>query len=231
MSELSPEELRRIERFIAAYNIIDNWLQPQQPAPTAFRTAVDYFAKRNPWWTDAETLRTFAALRNFLTHEKIAPYVYPCVPTEEAVQEIEAICGHLVSPPRAGELFTREVKVFQSTDRLESALREMARSGYGVFPVWNELRFVGLLTATGITRWLATQVEGECLNLNVAVADVLPRERQRQTVRWAKPATPVGEVAFWFRENTFLEAVLLSEDGTERSRLRGIATRGDVAGR
>ena len=230
MNALSPEELNRVERFVAAFNGIDDWLQPHLPSPMTFRGAVDFYASRNPWWSDAAALRTFAALRNFLVHEKIVPFEYPCVPTENAVTEIEAIRNRLTSPPRAGELFGHEVKSFQTDHFLDDALREMARSGYRVFPVFNKLRFVGLLTPTGITRWLASHVDSQCFSLHVALSEILPRERQRPTVRWANLDAPVAELAFAFRENTFLEAVLLSDDGRETKELRGIVTRGDVAG-
>jgi hypothetical protein len=49
-------------------------------SPNTFRSAVDNFARRYPYWRDAETLRTFAALRNFLVHEKLRPFDYPVCP-------------------------------------------------------------------------------------------------------------------------------------------------------
>jgi len=208
----------------------------------AFRTAVDLFAKRHPWWTDAEALRTFAALRNFLVHEKTAPFAYPAVPSAAAVEEIEAIRARLTDPPRAGEVFGRAVLTLSVHDTLFQALAVMRERGVPVFPVFEDDRFRGLLTETGITRWLAAHAEGEPINLRIPVGDVLPRERKRITVRWAAQETPTAELAYWFRDNTFLEAVLLIEGAnpaqnaqgtqfsTPPSHLRGIVTRGDVAG-
>jgi CBS domain-containing protein len=230
MKGLSPQELERIERFVAAFNVIDDWLQRQMPSPMAFRAAVDFFAKRNPWWSDADALRTFAALRNFLVHEKTVPFAYPCVPTEDAVLQIEEIRVRLTDPPRAGETFGRAVLTLSPGDTLFHALGLMRERGVTVFPVYDGKRFVGLLTATGITRWLAAHSMEECIDLRATVQDVLARERKRQIVRWASLNAPVAELAFWFRDNTFLEAILLSDNATEQGTLRGIATRGDVAG-
>lgn len=242
MNELPPQDLERIERFIAAFNIIDDWLQRQMPSPMAFRAAVDLFAKRHPWWTDADALRTFAALRNFLVHEKTAPFAYPAVPSEAAVREIEAIRARLTDPPRAGEVFGRAVLTLSTTDTLFHALATMRERGVTLFPVFESDRFHGLLTETGITRWLAAHSREECVDLRVPVRDVLPRERKRMTVRWASTQTPIPELGFWFRDNTFLEAVLLLDNGeaghntrdphfsVAPAHLRGIVTRGDVAG-
>lgn len=236
----APDELIRIERFIAAFNIIDDWLQRQMPSPMAFRAAVDLFAKRHPWWTDADALRTFAALRNFLIHEKTAPFAYPAIPSQSAVEEIEAIRARLTDPPRAGEVFGRAVLTLAVHDTLFHALTLMRERGVTLFPIFENDRFRGLLTETGITRWLAAHSVEECVDLRVPVQDVLPRERKRPTVRWASPQTPTAELAFWFRDNTFLEAVLLIDNADPTNKeahhsatsahLRGIVTRGDVAG-
>jgi hypothetical protein len=89
-----------------------------------------------------------------------------------------------------------------------------------------------MLTETGISRWLAAHSVEECVDLRAPLQELLPRERKRQTVRWAEMRTPIAEVAFWFRENTFLEAVLLVEQSRGNAtakELRGIVTRGDVA--
>ena len=140
-SESSPVEIERIERFIAAYNAIDDVLQRDMPAPGTFRSAVDNFARANPWWRDAETLRVFAALRNFLVHEKTRPFDYPCVPGEAAVREIEAIRQRFVSPKRIGETFGREVLVLTSAQPIGRALELIDERKISRFPIIDSGRF------------------------------------------------------------------------------------------
>ena len=130
----SPAELRRIERFIAAYNAIDDWIQRQLDTSQSFRSAVDLFAKRHPYWRDAETLRTFAALRNFLIHEKVRPFDYPAVPGEGAVREIEQIRDRLIAPKLLGDQFAREVTTLAPDDALREALQAMQATRISALP-------------------------------------------------------------------------------------------------
>lgn len=227
----SPAELERIERFIAAYNTIDDWVQRQLGTEQSFRSAVDLFAKRHPWWRDAETLRTFASLRNFLIHEKVRPFDYPAVPGEGAVREIENIRDRLIGPKTLGETFEREVLTLAPDDALRQALNAMVERGFRRFPIYHNQRCVGLLTERGIARYLAElTADGGNFDANVQIKNVLARETQRRNYRFAAPLLPVSQVAFWFHEDTFLETVLIADGGNERGKLLGIVTRGDVAG-
>ncbi len=224
-----PEEITRIERFIAAYNRIDDRLQREMEAPNTFRSAVDNFARRYPYWRDAETLRTFAALRNFLIHEKVQPFDYPCVPGEAATREIERILEDLTHPATIGEAFSREVLTLAPQSALKVALELIEKRGVSRFPIYEGQKFVGLLTENGIARHLASLVaRGAAFDAGIAIQNVLPRETRRRNFRFAPPQTGVAQAAFWFHEDTFLEAVLIGAD--EKSKLQGIVTRGDVAG-
>ena len=206
---VSREELRRIERFVAAFNTLDNWLQSQPDAPPTFRSSLDWWARRHPYWRDAETLRLFTSLRNFLVHETVRPFDYPCVPSESAVREIEAIRERLLHPVTIGQKFGREVVSLRTSDTLDTALH--------------------IMNARDIARFVSFVVaRGETFSAQTPIAQVLPRQSKRQTFRFAPPETSVTQAAFWFGENTFLEAVLIAARSGERP--TGIVTRGDVAG-
>ena len=231
-SELtSPDELARIERFIAAYNTIDDWIQRQLGTEQSFRSAVDLFAKRYPYWRDAESLRVFAALRNFLIHEKVRPFDYPAVPGEGAVREIEAIRERLIQPKIAGEEFAREVLTLAPGDALREALQAMVKRGFRRFPIYQDARCVGLLTERGIARYVAElTANGRDFDAKVQIKNVLERETKRKNYCFAAPNLAIAQIAYWFHEDTFLETVLISQGGNDRGELIGIVTRGDVAG-
>ncbi len=229
--QISAAELERIERFIAAYNTVDDWVQRQLGTEQSFRSAVDLFAKRHPWWRDADTLRTFAALRNFLIHEKVRPFDYPAVPSEGAVVEIENIRDRLIGPKTLGEAFAREVMTLSPDDALRDALQAMVKRGFRRFPIYQNGRCTGLITERGIARYLAELTDGGAeFDASVPVKRVLQRETKRANYRFAPPQLPVAQVAFWFHEDTFLETVLIAHGGNDRGELLGIVTRGDVAG-
>ena len=227
----SPDELARIERFIAAYNTIDDWIQRQLDTSQSFRSAIDLFAKRHPYWRDAEALRTFAALRNFLIHEKVRPFDYPAVPGEGAVREIEQIRDRLIQPKLVGDEFAREVLTLAPDDALRAALVAMVKRGFRRFPIYQNKRCAGLLTERGIARYVAElTANGRDFDANVPIKNVLERETKRANYRFAAPQLSVTQIAYWFHEDTFLETVLISQGGNDRGELLGIVTRGDVAG-
>lgn len=229
-SSVSAAEILRIERFVAAYNRIDDFLQAQMPSPSTFRGAVDHFASRHPFYRDAETLRVFAALRNFLVHEKTRPFDYPCVPGEAATLEIERICEDLVHPATIGEAFRREVVTLKPDAPLRIALEMIEKRGISRFPIVEGSKMLGLLTENGIARHLAQlTARGARFEAQIAVGQVLPRETKRPNFRFAPPKTPVSQVAGWFHEQIYLEAVLIAQNERQMP-LLGIVTRGDVAG-
>ncbi len=231
LSQITDEEFSRIERFVAAYNAIDDGLSHILGVPQTFRSSVDAYAKRNPWWGDAESLRVFAAMRNFLVHEKTSAFDYPCVPSEGAVREIEAIRERFLKPVTIGGQFTREVLVLGPRDELRAALELIAKHGISRFPIYEGNRFFGLLTENGIARYVATTVtQNRVFNPDTVIESILPRETKRKNHRFAGPQIPISQAAYWFSQNTFLEAILISSDGAESRNLRGIVTRGDVAG-
>ena len=228
MPEISQPELLRIERFIAAYNAIDDHLQGQLPHPQSFRGAVDFWASRHPWWRDAENLRLFATLRNFLIHEKTRPFDYPAAPSQSAVEEIEAIKARLTAPMTLGEKFRREVVILAPAEPLETALKIIAQRQISRFPIYDGSKFVGILTENGIARFLAqTIAQNRVFSPQIPIREVLPRETKRPSFRFADAQTSVVEAAFWFHDDTFLETILL---GDNRQKPQGIVTRGDVAG-
>lgn len=226
---VAPEELARIERFIASFNTLDNWLQSQPDAPPTFRSAVDWWARRHPYWRDADDLRLFASLRNFLVHEKTRAFDYPCVPSESATRHIEAIRDRLLQPATIGAVFGREVVVLEPDETLETALKIMKSRDIAHFPIYEKGHFLGMFGERNIAQTLSEVVaRGETLSPQTPIGSMLHQERKRQTFRFAPPDIPVAQAAYWFGENTFLEVILISQQPGQKP--TGIVTRGDIAG-
>ena len=235
---MTPHDLDLIERFIGAFNAIDLHLEGvlHVESNSSFRSLVDLYAKRNRWWKHADQLRIFAGLRNVIVHDKIEPYKYVCVPSEDSVVDIEKIRDSLINPERAVAKFRRDVVTITPHDSLAKVLKLIEERQYSRFPVCEQAhgrctKFVGLLTENGITRWLAHHVTNglSLVELNeVLVAAVLPRQEKRPNYQFAAQDTPVEQIAYLFHENVYLEAVLITEHGGEREKLLGITTRGDV---
>ncbi|RYG58608.1 CBS domain-containing protein [bacterium] len=159
---------------------------------------------------------------------KTRPFDYPAVPGEAATREIERIRDALTRPVTIGDTFAREVLTLSPQTPLKTALELVVKRGVSRFPIYDGARFVGLLTENGIARHVAGTVsEGKSFDPAILIQSVLPRETKRRNYRFADPLTSVAQVAFWFHDDTFLEAVLV---GAEKEPPRGIVTRGDVVG-
>lgn len=240
----TPAELDLIERLITAYNAIDAHLQnwSRHDGPTSFRSLVDLYARKNRVWKDAELLRTVAGLRNLLIHEKVEPYEYPCVPTLELVEDLEKARDRLLHPARA-DRFTRQVVTVQSDDSLAHVLKMIHEMKITHFPVYESSReyarrgrhFVGVLTENGITRWLAEHTarnESLIEFRDEPVCEVLAREESakgtRKNYEFAPRHARVEDLVQRFHDNTYLEAVLLTQTGNAKEELMGIVTRWDV---
>ncbi len=237
----SPAELDLIERFMTAYNAIDNHLQNvlHSGHTSSFRSSVDLYAKRNRGWKDADLLRMVAGLRNLLVHEKVEPYEYPCVPIEKLVVKLEAARDRLLHPQRVIPRFERKVVTIKAEDSLAHVLRSIHNLKITHFPVYEEAqgkqRFAGVLTENGITRWLAEHTANEMSIVDLEqepVAEVLAREEgffaKRHNYEFAARETRAEELVQRFHDNTYLEAVLITEKGNSHEKLLGIVTRWDV---
>jgi CBS domain-containing protein len=240
----TPAELDLIERLLTAYNAIDAHLQnwSRHDGPTSFRSLVDLYAKKNRAWKDAELLRTVAGLRNLLVHEKVEPYEYPCVPTLTLVEELEKSRDRLLHPARA-DRFARKVVTVQSDDSLAHVLKMIHELKITHFPVYDSSReysrhghhFAGVLTENGITRWLAEHTAHNDSLIEFhdePVREVLAREESskgtRKNYEFAPRRARVEDLVQRFHDNTYLEAVLITENGDTKENLLGIVTRWDV---
>jgi CBS domain-containing protein len=236
---VAAEQIDLVERFVSAYNELDSHFQEVlgDGASRSFRSSVDFYARRHRWWRDAELLRVCAGLRNILVHDKMSPYEYPCVPTQQLVRDLEAARDRLLHPRRAIPFFKRDVVTVQPSDSLAHVLKLVNGLKYSHFPVYEYADaasapiFKGVLTENGITRWLAEYValESTLVELNEQpVSEVLSREEDRTNFEFAPREETVEEIRHRFHENTYLEAVLFTAHGRPQEKLLGIGTRWDI---
>ena len=230
---LTPEQLDRIERFIAAQNAIEHYLRQtlNEPNRTSYTSMLYEYARRNPSWRDRESLRRFAQLRNVIVHEKTRAYEYLSIPVPFVVEQIEKIRDRLLNPERVYPQFKQDVITIQPSTPLSEVLKLISQHGYSQYPVYEGKKFRGLLTENGITRWLADHVV-EAMTL-VELADesaeaVLLNEEARENYEFVARTELVDEVVSKFSHNIFLEAVLITHTGRKNQRLLGMITRWDI---
>lgn len=231
--DMSTADFDRIERFVTAFNRIDRHLRNLYNADErmSFGRLVEIHLRKTPRWRDADALRAFKAVRNVMIHERDLPYRYLFVPTSSAVEEIERICDRLIHPERMGPKFRRKVVTLQARDSAAQMFRLINEQHGSKFPVYDDKRFVGLVTEFGMTRWFAKRAEngGEPVDLaSVSVRSILQEEEDARNVEFLPADAPTDAMLRAFSMNEKLQAVLITENGEWSEPLLGIATWGDA---
>lgn len=157
---LSREQLDLIQRFEADFNGIEQFLHVALGIEEheTFTQLVDNYAKNHAGWGDAELLKRIAKIRNVIVHDKTEPFHYPVVPTRAINEELRKCKERLITPARALPTFERTVEKISMNDTLTRVLKTINHRDYSQFPVYEDKRFLGMLTENGVIRWLARHV-------------------------------------------------------------------------
>ncbi len=234
--DLPSTERDRVERFLAAYNAVDQLLRERtgvQDRGVSFRAVLRRYARNHRGQKMADRLDDYAELRNVLVHETITPNGWLAVPTEDVVRRLESFRDALDGGQRADQAFSRQVATVAMATPLRDALAQAHATGFSQFPVIDAGAVAGLLTDRGIARWLAATAAREGASVSdslrgATVADVLLADADRATWALAARDEPAERVLARFVDAIELEAVLISEHGEANQGLLGIATHQDV---
>jgi predicted transcriptional regulator len=232
-SKLSLQDRQRVDQFVHSYNAIDSELRRRlrKTKKIKFIDLVSEFEKSGGDKNDAECLRRAATLRNFIVHEPQNADDICAIPTARMVETIGAVSNRLLNPEKVVPRFARKVETVSPDHTLASVLKIIARRDFSQFPVYSGTKFKGLLTENGLTRWLAKHVS-TTLSLveleEVFVGQLLREEEQRRNHEFIKREHRTEEVRLIFRQNSLLEAALITKTGNRREPLDGIITRWDI---
>ncbi len=234
--DLPATERDRVERFLAAFNAVDQLLRERtgiQDRGVSFRSILRRYARDHRGQKMADRLDDYAELRNVLVHETIEPNGWLAVPTEEVVRRLEGYRDALGGGRRADEAFRRQVATVAPETPLRDALAQAHATGFSQFPVVGDGVIAGLLTDRGIARWLAATAARAGASVSTSlegatVAEVLLADADRATWTLAARDEPAERVLARFVDAPELEAVLITEHGKPDQGLLGIATHVDV---
>jgi predicted transcriptional regulator len=232
-SGLSKEQLDLIERFQTNYNAVDRFLRGKLQATNqaTFTFLVSEYSRKHPGWRDAELLRMIAEVRNAIVHGRTEPYRYVAMPTPALAHELEHCRERLIRPELVIPRYQRAVETVAAGDTLARVLRLVHLRDYSQFPVYDNDRFLGLLTENGITRWLARNVS-DTLSLveleDISVRQVLRDQEKCETWEFVSRQERVDDLVGRFATSPLLEAALITASGKESEKLLGIATRWDI---
>ena len=241
MKFLTKRQITQIEQFLHVFADVEVGLKKRLGLPANSHARVsaltDDYATINPYWRDtADRLRTYAAIRNILTHQRGARVGYPVAVSPSSLQDISEIAQSLAQPRPVSSQFKRTVKCVSNEDTLAAVLSQAFENGFSQFPVVNRSLFGGLITENEIMRWLGRRARGNTTTVDLATASVKnvlkekdPFMRGMSVFRFETLDAPVEEVMGRFSTERALEVVLLTKCGTNRSPIEGIVTQWDAA--
>jgi predicted transcriptional regulator len=186
--------------------------------PRRFRVHVDF-------------LWEVARIRNVIAHETTAPRQFPLLPAPMMIEKLQEVVSRLKNPIIVEQRFLKEVSRVSSTTSLIEVLVKMRQKKYSQLPVYDDEKYVGLLTENGISRWLSKQIKTKAglVDLKgIPVTDVLAQEERRPTCLFVDKAKQVIDIVNLFGDNRELETVIITKDGNENEEPLGIVTRWDI---
>lgn len=223
--------------FLDRFHSIETMLRQQlrQEEHISFSYLVEQAAKQNSLIRQkAERLKSFGRLRNAIQHGSGLNGEAIAEPHDKIVEEIIDIEEKLRSPKRMNHFF-REVYSLTGTDSMSKMLQLVHEFQYSQFPVFNsEGEFISLVTESGITNWLASNVKDDLISFEeTRVSDLLSVDELAETYRFISRITTVYEAKDYFlqaaNEGRKLEALLITESGKSNQSLLGILTHWDLA--
>lgn len=220
------------ERFLIAFNKIEKMMKGMVDRKDhfSFFKAIELSKKEHAAIRKYEDeLREFGDLRNAIVHHRTETEYAIAEPHTEIVELIEHIEKLLSQPVTVGTSFARKVYTFQSNNTLSEVLRKVRDENFKHIPVYNNEEFLGLITASGIMRWLAATVEEETISREITTMDdILKYEKNGNTYRFIASNTSVYEAEEIFKTSVLsgqkLEALLITRSGKENEPLTGIIT-------
>ncbi len=223
--------MKNSERFIVAFNRIEKELQQICNVSYApFSKLLQCARPKNAAVRKYEQqLRKFAQLRNAIVHDQIDPSYTIAEPHHQIVQQIEQIARRITRPVTVGQRFRKKVHILQADDTLIDGLQLIRSKRFNQFPIYQKRRFVGLITAMGITYWLSSRMTNGLPSGKVpTLRDVYRFEKRKKSYTFVEQSMPVYEAEEIFKRSVAsgkrIEALLMTENGRPKEKLLGIIT-------
>jgi CBS domain-containing protein len=222
------------QQYLEAFIAIEQHLTAMAAVPrgTPFSNIVDTLVKQSTVVRYyADDLKAFARLRNVIVHERGGGQVL-AEPNTWAVRRIQHIQQVLLQPPTVATFAHGNVVTITAQSTLAHALHIMAHNHFSQLPVYQERRYVGLLTVRSVTYWIGANIATPLDFTAITVNTVLESAEHRERAHFVDGHTPIVDVVELFathsRAQGHLDAVLITKDGSSESAVIGIIVAADI---
>ncbi len=214
-------------KFLAAFNRVEKWMRDEVDAPNSmgFTELVRRLAKRKDLLVRRyqDDLIEIAQLRNAIVHDRISPDFVIAEPNDWIIAKLLKIEGNLTRPEKVIPRFKKQVTGFDKATKLTDILTIIAEKRYSQFPIYDQGKFLGLVTAHGLGIWMAMQDHETSIRINGQTVEVvLESDRKRNNYRFIDKETTVFQAIDFFLKDPTVEALLITKDGNPDGNLIGI---------
>ncbi|PRX23242.1 CBS domain protein [Orenia metallireducens] len=223
--------------FLNYFNKIYKFLAQSANTTTkeSFVSLVKGLSKAGNWKVKnyKDDLIQFAYLRNAIVHQSTGDII--AEPNDEIVKKISDVHILLTNPPRIDSLGLDKVLTLGIDDSVMDAVKVMYENSYSQVPVYNDEKFMDLLTSNTITRYLGSEADKDeefILLANSKVEDVLEYREEAFKYKFLSRNDSLLDVIEIFEEGEKsgerLEAILVTQNAKVTDSLLKIITVWDL---
>lgn len=223
--------------FLAKFKIFEKEIKKLAGVKSDYTQQKDiirFAKKKNPLIGYKEDLISdLYALRNVVAHIDREKYIADI--NEYAFNELNKFIQLLEKPPKAIDVFNAEIFKCSTTDISDSVLRKMKERLYTHIPVYDNGKFIGVLSESTILEWLVENIEAGKVNFHKKTIGDINRKYLNNKIdlyKFAPSNKSVFEIQKMFDEaienKKRLGVVFITENGKSTGEILGLVTAWDL---
>lgn len=213
--------LTNYEKFIRIFNTLHEILGEKLNQPNMQFGELLKVAERNNdkvVMNYGKELDFYREFRNLLTHQATINKPPAAEPNDFLINEIYEVTQRIENPKKVYDLFLSDVIHFNIDENLSEVLKVVSEKEYSQFPVFDEEGLVGLISESGITRFLAESVDDDIISIvETEIKDVIDQDEARDSISIVNSTTLIHDVKDIFdkklHEGNSIFAILVSNRG------------------
>lgn len=232
--------MNNTEKFIAAFNNLQAAVAEKvgQPKTTSFKRMIDFAEKNNDKVIIhyKKRLNFYREFRNLLVHNNVKGQNVAS-PAEALIDEVKEVTDKIAHPKKVRDLFKNDDDVisFDINNSLTDVLKIVDEKKYSQFPVFKEGNLEGIISANGITNFLAKVVDKDVISISeTTIADVIQSDEQKDSFEVISQNKSIYDIESIFSkriaEGRTSYVLLITSDGLQKPRQKfiGIITPWDL---
>lgn len=226
--------------YVALFNEIDKYLdkilqtEKFMPYNEKLKQIINGSYHISPFIKKHEAkLKYFGELRNHIAHGQQFEGQYYSVPTYHAVDDLRKCKEEILKPVSAIDLFARAVYTCTTTDLLQNVIIEMRNHNESHVAVYdNTGLFVGVLTETTLSNWLADQSATGSVNMHTIRVGDLDLTETNDTYLFVAQDKNIYEIQALFEASMLskkrLGVIYITTTGSDREKILGVVSALDI---